>query len=493
MRLFLLCFLLLVWLAVVTTACSGGTAPIATPGPPAATSTATPSPVPTPTPAAYERSLVLFDYDAQEPLDVDETSASVRDGVTVHDISYASPNGGRAPAFLIVPDGAGPFAGVIVQHGMPAYRDSHLGYAMVLAKTGAVVLLVDAPFARRMRADADAQPFTFTEDDRDEQVQLIVDLRRGVDLLTSREDVDADRLGFIGFSHGAAMGGLLAGVESRIGAYVLAVGAGGLISFHQEETSPIGRLFFLPQERQDQWLDWMEEIEPILFVGQAAPAALFFQNGLRDRAIDEEAAVRYQEAGSEPKRVEWYDSGHNLTLVAILDQVEWLGSLIGIDAERFEVPEQPSGPPSPERFVHAFQSLALLVRTSGSTELQERFLELVGSAVWPAPPLPQGVTDQMTVVAGASGQAQVRDRLRELMDAPRHSRAVQLLELTALIEASGHPALEVIHQRVIASMLFGRPPTETAAERFVAVAESLGNEEILAALEETGLGSASGR
>lgn len=36
--------------------------------------------------------------------------------------------------------------------------------------------------------------------------------------------------------------------------------------------------------------------------------------------------MRYQEAGSEPKRVEWYDSGHNLPLEAIVALVEATGS-----------------------------------------------------------------------------------------------------------------------------------------------------------------------
>ena len=96
------------------------------------------------------------------------------------------------------------------------------------------------------------------------------------------------------------------------------------------------------------------------------------------------------EAGSEPKRVEWYDSGHNLPLEAIFDHVEWLQEEIGIDAAGFEAPGLAVAMPSPDRFFEAFQTLSSLVRASGSTELQAKFLELTDSLLWTAPPYPGG-------------------------------------------------------------------------------------------------------
>jgi hypothetical protein len=39
-----------------------------------------------------------FDYDQKAPLDIREVGAEIRDGVTIRDISYASPKGGRVPA-----------------------------------------------------------------------------------------------------------------------------------------------------------------------------------------------------------------------------------------------------------------------------------------------------------------------------------------------------------------------------------------------------------
>jgi cephalosporin-C deacetylase-like acetyl esterase len=57
-----------------------------------------------------------FDYDSKAPLDIQEAGVEHRGSVAIHDISYAGPKGGRVPAYLVVPEGKGPFAAVIWGH-----------------------------------------------------------------------------------------------------------------------------------------------------------------------------------------------------------------------------------------------------------------------------------------------------------------------------------------------------------------------------------------
>ncbi|HET9785627.1 MAG TPA: hypothetical protein VFP47_00750, partial [Pyrinomonadaceae bacterium] len=45
----------------------------------------------------------LFDYDQNAALDVREVSVINRNGVRIHDITYASPKSGRITAYLVVP------------------------------------------------------------------------------------------------------------------------------------------------------------------------------------------------------------------------------------------------------------------------------------------------------------------------------------------------------------------------------------------------------
>jgi dienelactone hydrolase len=280
----------------------------------------------------------VFAYDSQAPLDIQEVGTRREEGVTLIDLTYASPMGGRVPATLVVPDGNGPFAGMLYQHGMPSTRQPMIPGAVAYARMGAVVLLIDAPFARR--ANGLNEAVTHTEQDRREQIQLIIDLRRGVDLLLSRPDVDPQRLAFVGVSYGARMGALLAGVEHRLKAYVLVSGGGGLVSY-ETDPSQRARWLSMSESTRRQWVEWMWPIEPIHYIGCASPAALLFQNGTLDIWSTPADALRYQEAASEPKTTLWYCAGHGLNPVALKDRAEWLSERIGISVEWPTVPVDP--------------------------------------------------------------------------------------------------------------------------------------------------------
>jgi dienelactone hydrolase len=269
-----------------------------------------------------------FDYDASAPLDFRVEESGKKDGLTVQTISYASPKGGRVPAALLVPDGPGPFAGMLLMHGAPGTYKGMLPEGEDLARRGAVVLLINAPFSRPGFPSGGF--LTFTPQDRASQVQLIVDLRRGVDLLTARPDVDKKRLGYLGISYGGAMGGLLAGAEKRIKAYALVVGDGGLVSHFTGTDDARGPLQRMPPEERKRWRDAMEPIEPLRWVGRAAPAHLLFQNGREDNLVPPADGKAYQHAGSEPKKTQWYDAGHGLDEQARHDRHEWLAREIGI-------------------------------------------------------------------------------------------------------------------------------------------------------------------
>ena len=285
----------------------------------------------TPIPDIYEQGVGLFDYEAQSSVLITESSVQQEDGYAIYDITYPSPKTGEVPAYLVLPEGPGPFAGIILMHGSSGSRSTLLPLAKDLAHTGAAVLTISAPSARTPGRDW----ITFTPRDRDEQIQLMVDLRRGVDLLTQHEKVDPARLGYVGYSYGAAMGGLLAGIEPRIKAYGLMVGDGGLVNHFMEDGEPVGGFEQFDAATRERWLEAMEPIEPIHYVGHASPSALFFQNARHDRSVTEGDALAYQAAGSEPKKVQWYDSGHGLPQQAYLDMVNWLAEQIGIDGAKF--------------------------------------------------------------------------------------------------------------------------------------------------------------
>jgi uncharacterized protein len=281
--------------------------------------------------ARYEAGLPLFDYDPASPLNLTgDDEALPRAGWDRYAIEYDSPRGGRVPSTLLAPHGDGPFPAIILQHGSGSNRASLSLLADRYVTTGAVVLLIDAPFARR-----GGEFVRFVAEDRDEQIQLVMDLRRAVDLLTARDDVHADRIGFHGISYGAMIGGLLSGVEDRVAAYVLAVGDGGLVQHFAGPDDAGGPLDQLPDDERRAWLELMEPIESIYFVRHAAPAELLFHNAINDELIPRSDAERFQAAGSDPKIVQWYESTHLLPVEAECDAAAWLADRIGIDATAY--------------------------------------------------------------------------------------------------------------------------------------------------------------
>jgi uncharacterized protein len=273
--------------------------------------------------ARYREGVKLFDYDTSLPLRVRKGEPSRLTDLTVRELTYLSPKGGRVSALMVKPHGEGPFGGVIHLHGLPGNRFGLARLANQVARMGAIVLLIDAPWAREENLGRPEGQITLSPLDRDEQIQLIVDLRRSIDLLL-QEHAEPDRLGYLGVSYGGAMGGLFAGVEHRLRTAVLVVGDGGLVTHFTLSDETTSQFLRISSRRQQAWLSAMEPIEPIYYVGHAAPASLLFQNGLEDQLVPPTAALRYQEGGSEPKEVRWYQAGHSLNPEAECDQLEWL-------------------------------------------------------------------------------------------------------------------------------------------------------------------------
>lgn len=273
--------------------------------------------------------LATFEYDRAAAYDPVLQPSGTQPGVQIYDLSFRSPRGtGRATGLLFVPEGAGPFAGLVLGHGLPGNAQQVAGEALVLARHGAVVVALDAPFARR-----GGSPVRFTEADSAEQVQYMTELRRAVDLLAARPDVDASRLGYMGVSYGGAMGALFVGIERRLKTGILVVADGGLVSHF---TDPVnGPYAGLACEQRRRWLESMIPIEPIKYVGFASPTPLLLQSGGQDAAVPPVDAERLHAAVGDPKTIRWYNAGHNLNAEAARDRLSWLQQHLGMRAPAF--------------------------------------------------------------------------------------------------------------------------------------------------------------
>jgi cephalosporin-C deacetylase-like acetyl esterase len=147
-----------------------------------------------------------FDYDSKQPLDIHDKVIGQFDGGTLHDITYASPKGGPVDAYLVVPTGKGPFAAILFGHWGNGTRAEFIPEAKIYARAGAISLIPDYPWDRPAPWHKTPDHFDKPDVDREIYIQAVVDLRRGIDLLLARPDVDAKRLAYVGHSYGATVG-----------------------------------------------------------------------------------------------------------------------------------------------------------------------------------------------------------------------------------------------------------------------------------------------
>ncbi len=277
---------------------------------------------PTPTavpPTAVPTPASPFDYNAKVPFDTKIISQSEQNGVTVtqlsyaaHDPSFATNMGGRTLATLVSPKGNGPSAGIVHIYGyniFPTGSPKYLSEAITMASHGAVTLL-----------PVDYFPLgsipTGTQADRSLIIGQVIELRRAFDFLLTQPGVDPKRLGYVGQDAAGIYGGVLAGVDKRAKTYVLVVGWPSfdyMIRSYMESST-------------DQYLAYVQDIDPINFVPHTAPASLFFQFAKNDElGLTESLANQYYGAASQPKKIEWYDDSHNLLTDPVLkDRQAWL-------------------------------------------------------------------------------------------------------------------------------------------------------------------------
>jgi dienelactone hydrolase len=266
-----------------------------------------------------------FDYDRHTPLNIKQIGVQHRALSDVYDITYDSLQGGVVPAYLVVPKGRGPFAAVIWGHwywenSSMRNRKEFLDEAIALAQAGVVSLLTDGPVARpgheAIKEPLDERKFT-------EFFQQVMDMRRGIDVLLSRGNVDRKRIAFVGHSYNAGVGALLSGVDRRFKAFVLMAGSmsdeiGQQTKEFQQFRQRIG------PEKVDAFIAKTAYLDQGKYVSHAAPAIVFLQFATRESFLTPERARQHAAIVSEPKRVKFYDAPHSLNAEARRDRIAFL-------------------------------------------------------------------------------------------------------------------------------------------------------------------------
>jgi len=246
--------------------------------------------------------------DAGGELRIDVKSTSPRGSVAVEDLVFAGDEIDEVEAFLVRPaaGAARPGAGVVWWHWLDTEapdgnRTEFLEEAVALADEGTVSLLIQGRFPWKVGP-------TGSGADSQQIADEVLRLRRGLDLLAARSDVDAARLAVVGHDFGGMLAVLAVAADPRPkGAVILA-------------PAPRWGDWFLPfwrivEDRID-YLRGLRPLDPIERVGAIAPRPLLFQFAEHDFYLAPMVEFEFRRAAGETAELKRYPGGHDLKVDA---------------------------------------------------------------------------------------------------------------------------------------------------------------------------------
>jgi DNA-binding SARP family transcriptional activator/dienelactone hydrolase len=281
------------------------------PSPTAAPAVASRAPLPAEVYAAYSR---VFDYDdiELEPVveRVDTTRLWVRERIAI-DAGYA---GGRLPLHLYRPTASkGPYQTVVYWPGWDTFwlADAEEYFAKqmdFIIKSGRAVAfpIFSGTFERRASSKVRTPAFG-TAEYRDNTIHTIKELRRTVDYIRTRSDLDSAGIAFYGYSWGGVNGPLALAQESRFRAAIIHIG-------------------LLPP------MAATPEVDPVNSLSRVRVPTLMF-SGEFDPMVPRENATRYFALIGTPaarKRQVWAIGGHFVPRALVIrETLDWLDRYLG--------------------------------------------------------------------------------------------------------------------------------------------------------------------
>jgi dienelactone hydrolase len=261
------------------------------------------------------------DYDDSKAAKVEEISQ----GEIFTEIEFQSPRGNDVTASIAMPrNRTGKVPAVLWVHGFGSNRNQFVTEVTDLADRGIASIIYDSNMTRGGRDGIDLQDPVYAAEVFELQLrQDVVDARVALDILERRGDVDMSRIGFVGVDYGVTVGGVLASVEDRIDAFVLASG------FPEPSRSIAQNL--LPPESVDSFAERLAPYDPVRTLPHADEPMLL-QNARRDRLVPAEDYERLIDA-ADGAEVKWYESDHDLVYEAHQDRAQWLSEQLGVASQ----------------------------------------------------------------------------------------------------------------------------------------------------------------
>lgn len=215
---------------------------------------------------------------------------------------------GRAgvPAVLLRPNAPGVVGAALLLHGYSSRKEvmaDTLGAALL--RRGVASLALDLPLHGARGDPLQLQALRSPLEAVRAWRLALREAALGVRFLRELPDVNAARVGVVGYSLGSFLATMLAGSHPEVGAVVLAAG-GDLPS-----GTPLAAVA-------------RSVVDPLRAVKRFGGRPLLMVNGRHDPVIRAEQAQRLFDAAREPKELRWWNVGHTLHPEAVEYAADWL-------------------------------------------------------------------------------------------------------------------------------------------------------------------------
>ncbi|MBD0776778.1 acetylxylan esterase [Maribacter sp. ANRC-HE7] len=259
-----------------------------------------------------------YEYDKAIPLR--DTTRIVLDTTDYQtfSISYNSVHDQRVSGLLSIPKNiAKPIPTIILMHGLGDHKAvDYVAYGNEsFLKNGYAVLRIDiSGHGERKKEFYD---FDLTGPNkywtRNIVSQTVFDLRRAIDLIETKSELDPDRIGYYGISLGGIIGSIFCGVDHRVKVPVLALAGGQL------------NLLYGKQAVSKEVKDFLGIIEPLNFIADISPRPLLMLNAKNDEIVPPIMSKLLYKKAKKQKEIIWYDAKHRDAPLDIIygDGLDW--------------------------------------------------------------------------------------------------------------------------------------------------------------------------
>jgi cephalosporin-C deacetylase-like acetyl esterase len=158
-----------------------------------------------------------------------------------------------------------------------------------------------------------------------------MDLRRGLDLLLARADVDPKRVAYVGHSFNASCGAILDAVDKRPAAFVFMANPVSEVDFLTSDTPMVEA--FRKRFGDDKIKEYLAKYgwaDPGEYAAYLGPSPALFQYATHDEFNTVPMEQKYFDMSKGPKEIKFYEATHSLDAAARRDRYEWLRKEIGI-------------------------------------------------------------------------------------------------------------------------------------------------------------------